>query len=103
MRRTPLRKVSKKRQREMPKMREWRDAVFKRDIGVCVACGGHGEHAHHIRGRNVAPDQRYDTMNGLCMCSDCHASAHGYPKEFKLWLKVTFPEQHAYLYEVKNE
>ena len=100
MRKTPLKKVSKKRQREMPNMRKWHDEVVERDGTWCVifprrwACV-----VHHIRGRLVRPDLIFDVKNGLHLSKAGHSWFHDNPKEAKEWLRINRSEQYKYLYE----
>lgn len=64
---------------------KFRADVWKRDDGKCRLCGikvkrcldlrsDRGE-VHHIRGRNVAPADRYNVKAALLLCGSCHAKA----------------------------
>lgn len=63
----------------------FRADVWKRDEGKCRLCGikvkrilelrpDRGE-VHHVRGRNVAPADRYNVKAALLLCGSCHAKA----------------------------
>lgn len=64
----------------------FRSAVWQRDGGQCRICGrkvtrtltlcAEQGHVHHLRGRNVAPEDRYDPKKALLLCAVCHADAH---------------------------
>jgi hypothetical protein len=67
------------RKRELEeKARVFRSLVWARDRGRCVVCGRavkrtlgldplRGE-VHHLRGRNVAPEERCNPRNGVLVC-----------------------------------
>lgn len=65
------------------KARDFRSAVWHRDGSHCRACGRHVyrtlEHTpergevHHRRGRNVAPEDRYNVNEAVLLCGICHA------------------------------
>jgi len=61
----------------------WRNAIFKRDKGLCRCCGvkvirclelcDKRAECHHLEGRaNKAV--RYDVRNGVLLCAWCHES-----------------------------
>ncbi len=63
----------------------FRSAVWKRDGAKCRLCGvkvirslalvpNRGE-VHHIRGRNVAPEDKTNPKAALLLCSLCHSKA----------------------------
>jgi len=54
---------------------EFRTAVFLRDGGRCVLCGGPGADAHHIVDRKLFPDGGYYLDNGATLCEGCHLQA----------------------------
>lgn len=67
------------------KLKAFRAAVWKRDEGKCRLCGRRvkrtleleplrGE-VHHLRGRNVAPEDRYTVSRALLVCLECHGKA----------------------------
>ena len=64
------------------KARAFRRAVWERDNGRCRACNRlvrktmalvpeRGE-VHHRRGRNVAPQDRYNVKQAVLLCYRCH-------------------------------
>ena len=64
------------------KARAFRKAVWERDHGRCRACNRlvrktlafvpeRGE-VHHRRGRNVAPQNRYNVKQAVLLCAGCH-------------------------------
>ena len=65
--------------------RAFRQAVWTRDGGQCRLCGRKVArsvssdvrgHVHHIRGRNVAPEDRFNPKAALLLCAICHAKVH---------------------------
>lgn len=63
----------------------FRAAVWKRDEGKCRLCARkvkrtlaldplRGE-VHHLRGRRVAPEDRYTVSRALLLCASCHQKA----------------------------
>lgn len=73
------------------KMREWVQAVRKRDGSVCQHCGAqNAQEVHHIRGFKtiivendlVTPEAAlncaalWDVANGVVLCAECHAKQH---------------------------
>lgn len=59
-------------------MANWRKEIFNSDDYVCQGCGkrGHTLNAHHLNAWNAFPEQRFDTANGITLCSDCHKEFH---------------------------
>jgi hypothetical protein len=66
-----------------PEYLAWRNAVLERDGYICQSCRcqckkyERGLAAHHIKPYADYPDLRYDTLNGLTLCRQCHMSLHG--------------------------
>lgn len=64
----------------------------------CAYCGKTSYlNSHHLFSRNNFA-VRWDTTNGMCLCSGCHTlsskfSAHKTPIEFVEWLKVKIGEE----------
>lgn len=64
----------------------FRAAVWKRDGGHCRICGRTVKrtltlcpeqgHVHHLRGRRVAPEDRYNPKAALLACRQCHEAHH---------------------------
>lgn len=60
-----------------------RKDVFSRDKYTCQCCGNKSTagnsvelHAHHILNWKDNKDKRYDTNNGITLCSSCHYMFH---------------------------
>lgn len=66
--------------------RAFRLAVWVRAGHRCEACGypvsrngmdgTRVGHVHHLRGRNVAPEDRYNEGKAQLLCASCHAAKH---------------------------
>lgn len=64
----------------------FRIAVWKRAGGRCERCDRYVRrtlellpeqgHVHHKRGRNVAPEDRYNPDRAELLCAICHAEEH---------------------------
>lgn len=74
-------RMAKKRDDEQ-RLREFREAVWRRDEGKCRMCGRkvvktlalvpeRGE-VHHLRGRRVAPEDRYNVKRAVLLCLEDH-------------------------------
>lgn len=64
---------------------QFRAAVWARDKGICRLCGRKVSrsvdstvrgHVHHIRGRNVAPEDKYNPKAAVLVCALCHVKLH---------------------------
>jgi 5-methylcytosine-specific restriction endonuclease McrA len=65
---------------------QFRAAVWKRDEGKCRTCGrkvkrtlticAEQGHVHHLRGRNVAPEDRTNPKAAVLLCAVCHQRVH---------------------------
>lgn len=68
-------------ERNSPRYRAWRDAVYARDGWKCIACGKHCQKgnitADHIVPWSERPELRYEVSNGRTLCRPCHAVRHG--------------------------
>lgn len=64
--------------RNSKEMKEWRNAVFKRDGFTCLMCKqvGYSLQAHHIIPFSVAPELWFDVDNGATLCKACHHQVH---------------------------
>lgn len=53
---------------------EWRRRVFERDDYRCQGCGERGGklHAHHDMPFSIFIEQRFEVLNGVTLCEDCH-------------------------------
>lgn len=63
--------------------KEWRSAVFTRDDWTCQTCGersGTGKQIylepHHIKGWAKYKELRYELLNGITLCRECHKQTH---------------------------
>ena len=63
----------------------WRRRVFARDNYTCQCCKakssvGHPVflNAHHIYNWNDNPNKRFDVLNGITLCAECHLKFHKY-------------------------
>ncbi|PJH64295.1 HNH endonuclease, partial [Salmonella enterica] len=64
-------------------MRVFRRKVYERDEYTCVVCGDksrkkHGLklNAHHLNGHHWYKEGRFDSDNGVTLCSSCHDNFH---------------------------
>ena len=69
--------------RHSHKYKVWRDEVFKRDNYTCQHCKqkcGNGVnvilHAHHIKSFTQFKDLRFEVVNGITLCKQCHYILH---------------------------
>ncbi len=53
---------------------DWRTLVFEKDNYVCQCCGKKGGRlqGHHIYDYVSYEDKRFDVMNGITLCFECH-------------------------------
>jgi 5-methylcytosine-specific restriction endonuclease McrA len=73
--------MSKRRDYNDPIYKEFRLKVLKRDKYTCQMCKKKGKrvrlNVHHIMKWSSAASLRYDTDNGITLCSTCHKSVTG--------------------------
>jgi len=73
--------MSKRRDYNDPIYKDFRLKVLKRDKYTCQMCKKKGKRArlnvHHIMKWSSAASLRYDTDNGITLCSSCHKSVTG--------------------------
>lgn len=65
--------------RNDPKEKIWRKKVYERDSYTCQICGdskGGNLNAHHIIPYKNSLETRFDTENGITMCTACHKEFH---------------------------
>ncbi len=68
-----------------------------REKGKCERCRSRDnlDSAHVVTRKNLV--LRWDILNVLCLCRDCHQFAHQHPKQFTFWFESTYPERVQYL------
>jgi 5-methylcytosine-specific restriction endonuclease McrA len=82
---TRVEEADEARKLDEKQLAKFRAAVWKRDEGKCRICRRlvkrtlaldplRGE-VHHLRGRNVAPEDRYNVKRALLLCLECHGKA----------------------------
>lgn len=56
----------------------WREVIFTRDNWTCQKCGQKGRklNPHHIFNFATCIDRRFDILNGITLCEDCHKEFH---------------------------
>lgn len=63
----------------------FRSLVWKRDGSICRLCGVKVKrsadstvkgHVHHLRGRNVAPEDKTNPKAAILVCALCHLKLH---------------------------
>ncbi len=68
---------------------KFRDAIWLRDASTCRICRrvcdrsapkdyDTSGHVHHVRGRNVAPEDKTNVAAALLLCRLCHLKAHAH-------------------------
>jgi 5-methylcytosine-specific restriction endonuclease McrA len=79
MKRTPLRKISAKKSKQIEEEVEVRKALWGRCGGVCEMCGHNGYpfglHPHEKVFRSHGG--RMSLSNSQMLCQDCHSLKHG--------------------------
>ena len=64
--------------RQSIEYRFWRAAVLERDFYTCQKCGDQSGsfNAHHILSFARFPDKRFEVLNGITLCEECHKEFH---------------------------
>lgn len=63
--------------RKSRKYQQWRRTILKKYNFVCQSCGKiDSKFIHHVQSVKRYPELRFDTDNGLCLCSPCHNLIH---------------------------
>lgn len=58
-------------------LRRWSEFIRERDGHRCVDCHSRGRlSAHHISRKSFLADARFQTGNGITLCSTCHREMH---------------------------
>lgn len=65
--------------------KNWRIAVFKRDLHTCQICNTKGGylHADHIKPFAYYPELRFEIDNGRTLCKSCHEQTDTYGTKAK--------------------
>lgn len=76
----------------------FRQLVLARDKWKCVKCTKAEDVApHHIKTKKAWPQLRYEPLNAITLCADCHTlgakSAHRSPRNFTMWIKHRWPDR----------
>lgn len=58
-----------------------RRAVWERDLGRCIRCGGPGQEFAHRRTRAVRDKHQHHAGNAWLACRACHSWQHSHPTE----------------------
>jgi len=70
--------LERERAQHSQELKDWREAVYRRDNWACVTCGAVGKiHAHHVMPWADHPDLRFEVSNGQTLCEVCHGKVHG--------------------------
>ncbi len=91
---------------EISKLQQQCDKAFsilireKQQCDKCWAKNVPFDTAHIINRKNLT--LRWDILNCLCLCSDCHSWAHMHPKLFMAWFENKHPDRFEYLTRIKN-
>lgn len=60
------------------RLEKWSKAIKKKYSYVCQICFKSDVYlnSHHLNAYNAFPNERYDILNGICLCQDCHNQFH---------------------------
>jgi len=59
------------------KFARWKKEIYKRDNYKCQKCGSDESIcAHHILSWKDYPELRFELLNGITLCFECHKKAH---------------------------
>ena len=79
-----------KKARAKDLLKLWGMVVKKRDDYICQQCGETNGFLdpHHIIRKSKGNAQKFDVLNGVCLCRSCHSKFHkfGYEVEYVHWL-----------------
>lgn len=73
------------RPNKLKKHKQWRRKIFERDNHTCILCGERGGYLepHHIKRWADYPDLRYEVINGITLCYDCHREVTGHEEDYE--------------------
>ncbi len=92
MKRTPLRRFGARRERELPDLEAFREAVLHRAQGRCERCGDRDRlDPHHMLPRASNHPLRHHPDLGAGLCRSCHNHIHHKKTshDWKLWVVTT--------------
>ena len=99
LKRTALRKKSKKQKAYDAELESMRPIIRERDKESCILCGKGYEEIHHIKARSSGGTN--DLENLCCLCWHCkRIKIHNgiYPKEYRKMLQQILKERYGYEY-----
>jgi len=102
MKRTPIRRITKRRQLELDRYEKVKHEVVERDGGHCILCGEPTGPPHHILPRKKGGHVK---KNLCCLCLTCHKLAHGEGRDApnmrdtRIRLFNILQERYGYVYD----
>ena len=98
MKRTPLKKISKKQRGIRLKLKDLSRRARMRAMGRCeYLCGRAGTEASHVYTRGAYPELAHSINNVLWACRGCHDRFEGGTDEHKGFLKANYPDRYEEL------
>jgi hypothetical protein len=81
-----------------------RTMVRRRDNDTCQWCGAQcykeESHPHHIIPKSTSLFLRWDLINIILLCKQCHCRYHDYSTDGEWWFSKKHPDRWAYLHGV---
>ena len=80
----------------------WRVYILNRDACICQWCRKQLKasiaHAAHVIPKSFGKRVRWDKLNGICLCFNCHMERwHDMDHTGEKWFQEKFPERWEYL------